>query len=110
LVSNHGTIVILTLTKEPIRIPTMPFVHRDIKIVSSFQGGRKDVKEMLAFTAKHEIHPWIVKVAFDKINDAIELKKQRTARYCIVLEADESKEKGSNIECYKAIAEQYLKD
>jgi len=110
LVSNHGTIVILALSKDPICIPTMPFVHRDIKIVSSFQGGRKDVKEMLEFTAKHEVHPWIVKVPFDKINDAIELQKKKTARYCIVLEADECKEKGSNVEADKPVAEQYLKD
>lgn len=110
LVSNHGTVVILALSKELIRIPTMAFVHRDIKIASSFQGGRKDVKEMLAFTAKHEVHPWIVKVPFDKINDAIELQKQKTARYCVVLEADESKKNDSNLEAYKPVAEQYLKD
>ncbi|KAG0294434.1 hypothetical protein BGZ96_001162 [Linnemannia gamsii] len=95
IVSNHGTVVILALSKEPIRIPTMPFVHRDIKIVSSFQGGHKDVIVMLAFTAKHEIHPLIVKT---------------TARYCIVLEADESKDNGSNAKAYKPVAEQYLKD
>ncbi|KAF9157078.1 hypothetical protein BG015_004154 [Linnemannia schmuckeri] len=110
LVSNHGTVVILALSKVPIRIPTMQFMHRDIKIVSSFQGGRKDIKEMLEFTAKHDVHPWIVKVPFDKINDAIELQKKKTARFCIVLEADESKEKGSNVEANKPVAEQYLKD
>ncbi|KAF8949418.1 hypothetical protein BGZ47_003830 [Haplosporangium gracile] len=94
LVSNHGTLVILALSKVPIRIPTMQFCT----IVSSFQGGRKDAKEMLAFTAKHEIHPWIIKVSFNKINDAIELQKKKTARFCFVLEADEPKEKGSNVE------------
>jgi len=96
LVSNHGTVVVLGLSKDPINIPTMPFVHRDLKIVSSFQGGRKDFKDMLAFAVKHNIRPWIVKKPFDKINDAIELQKQNTARYCIVLEADESKEKGGD--------------
>ncbi|KAG0277174.1 hypothetical protein BGZ95_006366 [Linnemannia exigua] len=108
------------LSLDPIQIPTMPFVHRDLKIVSSFQGGRKDVKEMLAFSAKHNIRPWIVKTPFDKINDAMELQRQKTARYCIVLEADKSKEKGSNVEAdkpeggnveaLKPVAEQYLKD
>ncbi|KAF9135962.1 hypothetical protein BGW39_009936 [Mortierella sp. 14UC] len=110
LVSNHGCIVILGLSKDPIQIPTMPFVLRDLKIVSSFQGGRKDVQEMLAFSAKHNVRPWIVKAPFDKINDAMELQKQKTARFCIVLEADESKEKGSNVDTQKIVAEQYLKD
>ncbi|KAG0207321.1 hypothetical protein BGX33_006902 [Mortierella sp. NVP41] len=110
LVANHGTIVILALTKAPVQVPTMELVHRDIKVVSSFQGGRKDVKDMLAFSVEHKIRPWTVKVPFDKINDAIELQKQKTARYCIVLEADEGKEKGSNVEADKPVAEQYLKD
>jgi len=122
LVSNHGCIVMLALPKDPIQIPAMYFVIRDLKMVSSFQGGRKEIKDMLAFSVKHNIRPWIVKAPFDKINDAIELQKQKTARYCIVLEADESKEKGSNVEAdkseakggnidaQKAVAEQYLKD
>ncbi|KAG9069915.1 hypothetical protein KI688_009240 [Linnemannia hyalina] len=85
LVSNHGTVVVLALSKVPMSIPTMPLAHRDIRIVLSFQGGRNDVKEMLAFTVKQEIHLWIVKVQFDKINDA-----------------NESKEKESNAEANKA--------
>ncbi|KAF9906413.1 hypothetical protein EC991_000660 [Linnemannia zychae] len=109
LVSNHGCVVILGLSKDPIQIPTMSFVHRDIKMVSSFQGGRKDVQEMLAFSVKHNIRPWIVKVPFDRINDAMELQKKMTARFCIVLEADESKEKSNN-DAQKTVAEQYLKD
>lgn len=88
----------------------MILVHRDLKIVSSFQGGRKDIKDMLEFTAKHEVHPWIVKVPFDKINDALELQKKNSARYCIVLEADESKEKENNAEANKPAAEQYMKE
>lgn len=110
LVSNHDTVVVLALSKVLISITTMTLAHRDVKIVSSFQGGCKDVKEMLAFTAKHEVHPWIVKVTFDKINDALELSKKKTTRYCIVLEADESKEEGSNFEVNKPVTEQYLKD
>ncbi|KAG0045037.1 hypothetical protein BGZ89_005783 [Linnemannia elongata] len=110
LVSNHGTVVILALSKVPISIPTMILVHRDLKIVSSFQGGRKDIKDMLEFTAKHEVHPWIVKVPFDKINDALELQKKNSARYCIVLEADESKEKENNAEANKPAAEEYIKE
>ncbi|KAF9141096.1 hypothetical protein BGX30_005476 [Mortierella sp. GBA39] len=93
LVSNHGTVAVLALSKVPMSIPTMPLTHRDIEIVLSFQGGRKDVKEMLPFTAKHEIHAWIVMVPFDKINDA-----------------NEFKEKESNVEASKPGAEQYLKE
>ena len=110
MVSNHGTVVVLALSKMPMSIPSIPLAQHDIKIVSSFQGGRKDVKEMLDFTDKHEVHPWIVKVPFDKVNDALELQKKKTARYCIVLEADESKEKGSNVAADKPVAEQYLKE
>ncbi|KAF9542079.1 hypothetical protein EC957_002372 [Mortierella hygrophila] len=60
----------------------MPSPHRDIKIVLSFQGS-----------CNTKIHPWIVEVLFHKINDA-----------------DESKEKESNVEAIKPGAEQYLKE
>ncbi|KAG0379416.1 hypothetical protein BGX24_000505 [Mortierella sp. AD032] len=122
LVSNHGCIVMLALPKDPIQIPATHFVLRDLKMVSSFQGGRKETKDMLAFSAKHNIRPWIVKAPFDKINDAMELQKQKTARYCIVLETEDSNEKSRNVEANKSeakggnfdaqkpVAEQYLKD
>ncbi|KAF9922871.1 hypothetical protein FBU30_006989 [Linnemannia zychae] len=109
LVSNHGTILVLALSKEPIHIPTMTFVHRDIRVVSSYQGGRRDIVDMLKFSAHHKIFPWVVTVPFNKINDAIELQKQRASRYCVVLEADDSEEKGSSVEANKAVAEQYMK-
>ncbi|KAK3814973.1 MAG: chaperonin 10-like protein [Benniella sp.] len=87
MTANRGAIVVLALCNEPIQLPTMELVHREIKVAGSFQGSRKDVKDMLAFVEQHKIHPWIVKVPFDQINDGIALMKKATARYSIVLEA-----------------------
>ncbi|KAK3836096.1 MAG: hypothetical protein JOS17DRAFT_800672 [Linnemannia elongata] len=103
-------VVVLALSKVPISISTIPLTHRDIRIASSFQGGLKDVRDMLAFTARHEVHPWIVKVPLGKINDALELQKVKIACYCVILEADGFKEKGRNVEANKPVAKQYRKD
>ncbi|KAF9945405.1 hypothetical protein BGZ65_010781 [Modicella reniformis] len=87
MVANRGAVIVLALSKEPMPIPTMELVHREIKVAGSFQGSRKDVKDMLAFVEQYKIQPWLVKVQFDQINEAIELMKKGTARYSIVLEA-----------------------
>lgn len=87
MTANRGAIVVLALCHEPIQLPAMELVHREIKVAGSFQGSRKDVKDMLAFVEQHKIRPWVVKVPFDQINDGVELMKKATARYSIVLEA-----------------------
>ncbi|KAI1316849.1 hypothetical protein EDD11_009427 [Mortierella claussenii] len=86
LVANRGIIVVLALSKDPVSIPTMELIHRELKLIGSFQGGRKDVNDMLAFAAQHKIHPWLVKFPFDSINEAVELKVKGQARYAVVLE------------------------
>ncbi|KAF9183360.1 hypothetical protein BGZ51_004062 [Haplosporangium sp. Z 767] len=91
LVAKRGTIVILAMSKEPIPIPTTPLVHHEIKVVGSFQGGRKDVKDMLDFVVKHKIHPWIVERPMANINEALEEKKNQPIRYSLVLASENAK-------------------
>ncbi|KAG0055736.1 hypothetical protein BGZ83_007608 [Gryganskiella cystojenkinii] len=86
MVKTKGTVVILAISKEPLQIPTMNLVYRQISIQGSFQGGRSDVKEMLDFAAKHQIQPWIEIAPMDRINETLEARKNLKSRFCTVLE------------------------
>ncbi|KAI7831375.1 hypothetical protein BC939DRAFT_392046 [Gamsiella multidivaricata] len=89
LMVNRGLIVVLASTKDPITLPTMELVHRELKVEGLSQGGRRDVGKMLAFAASHKIRPWLVKFKLEDFNKAIELEKKCEARYSIVLEVSD---------------------
>jgi D-arabinose 1-dehydrogenase-like Zn-dependent alcohol dehydrogenase len=55
-------------------------------IYGNYTGSRKDMKNMLAFSAKHHIESIVDVLPFSKINEAIEMVKTGKVSMRLVLE------------------------
>ncbi|KAF9972572.1 hypothetical protein BGZ73_004300 [Actinomortierella ambigua] len=107
MVRPRGTIVILAMppsSSMSLNLPAPTLVRREISVVGSFQGGRRDMKEMFDFVVRHKIHPWIVKRPMAEINEALEDVKHHQVRYAMVLEVPKTYEGGSETAAGKQVA------
>ena len=90
MVTFGGTLCTVGLTKAPFSIH--PFsLGAHVKLVSSSIGTRKEMEEMLAFVAQHNIRPAVQVMDMDKVNDGVQMVRKGEARYRVVLENKENK-------------------
>ncbi|KAF9157507.1 hypothetical protein DFQ26_008661 [Actinomortierella ambigua] len=95
LMKPRGTIVMMAMppgTEVPLVLPTPILVRHEIGVVGSFQGGRREMREMFDFVIQHKIHPWTVKRPMAEINDALDCVKKHKVCYSMVLEVPETTE------------------
>ncbi|KAG9284766.1 hypothetical protein G9A89_000915 [Geosiphon pyriformis] len=85
LIKNHGKLILIGVPESPLSLSVTDLL-RFITIEASLIGSRHDVKEMLAFAAKHDVRPWIQTVPMKDVNDALDIMRSGKARYRIVLE------------------------
>ncbi|KAG0240160.1 hypothetical protein BGW41_007142 [Actinomortierella wolfii] len=90
LVKPHGKVVVLAMPSEVLSLPAPTLVRREISVVGSFQGSRREMVEMLDFAVRHQIRPWTVKRPISEINDALECVRKHEVRYSLVLELPEA--------------------
>ena len=86
LVSQLGTAVILGLPEHPVNLSLAPLVVGHRCIAGSLIGSVNEVQEMLEFSAKHDVKPWVNVMPMEEVNDAIKLVREGKPRYRIVLE------------------------
>ena len=87
VVKPFGTIYPLTIDFDPIVIPFLPFLQREISFTSSCTATPAETAEMLAFAAEHDIKP-VVEVfpmTKDGAEKAIERLNSGKLRYRAVL-------------------------
>ena len=54
-------------------------------IVGSLIGSISDIKDMLAFSAKHGVKPWVTTMKMGEVNQALTLVRENKVKYRIVL-------------------------
>lgn len=83
-----GTLCIVGLPIDDIRVGVLDVVFNQKKVVGSIVGGSADMQEMLQFAAVKGIKPKCQTMPLSQVNQAIEKLLRNEARYRIVLVSD----------------------
>ena len=91
-VKKNGTVVLPAFSPVELRLasgeeisPLVDLVAHQLSIAGSFLGNHHDITDMLDFAHRHEITPLIETMPMSQVNKAIEMVRQNTPRYRIVL-------------------------
>jgi uncharacterized zinc-type alcohol dehydrogenase-like protein len=71
-----------------INVSSVDLVTHELSIIGSFLGTQEEMREMLKFSAFHNIQPMIELMPLSQVNQAIEKLRQNKAHYRIVLVND----------------------
>ena len=71
--------------RETLEIPAVPLIFGQKKIVGSLIGNRSDFKEMLAFSARHDIAARVKVLPLSQAAEAIETVRSSRLGHRIVL-------------------------
>ncbi|HVV48124.1 MAG TPA: NAD(P)-dependent alcohol dehydrogenase [Polyangia bacterium] len=82
----NGVFCLLGLPPGVIQVPPAPLVTGQRSITGSDIGGRKTIREMLAFAARHQIKPLVQRLPMAEANVALQRLRANQVRYRIVLE------------------------
>ena len=89
---KNGTVVLPAFSPVELRLasgeeisPLVDLVAHQLSIAGSFLGNHEDVSDMLDFVHRHHIRPLIETMPMKEANTAIEMVRQNTPRYRIVL-------------------------
>ncbi|KAK3636332.1 hypothetical protein LTR56_014288 [Elasticomyces elasticus] len=87
LLARRATIVLMTIQREPLSIPYMPFVLPGHKLIASTEASRENHTKMLDFAGRHQIKPWVEEfpMTTEGITEAFERLETRKMRYRGVL-------------------------
>jgi len=85
LVGNNGTLCLVGLPTSSITIPVTSLIFGQKKIAGSLVGGRRFIREMLDFSAVHNITPMVETMPLSQVNEAMDKVAANQARYRIVL-------------------------
>ncbi|KAI8355231.1 hypothetical protein B0O80DRAFT_448770 [Mortierella sp. GBAus27b] len=88
VVETRGTLVVIGVPPSDSVLSFVPLLFRELSLVGSLVGSEAQVKEMLEFSAKHNVRPWITKMPFNDPNTAMEIVRNGSPRYRIVLEKE----------------------
>jgi uncharacterized zinc-type alcohol dehydrogenase-like protein len=88
LLKKRGRLVLLGFPE--LSLDTVNLVARELSVTGSFLGGRRLMREMLAFAHEHGVLPHIELMPMSQINEAIGKLRDNRARYRIVLVNDHS--------------------
>jgi D-arabinose 1-dehydrogenase-like Zn-dependent alcohol dehydrogenase len=72
LLKTHGTCVLVSFPEKGFHISAHDIVFRDIKIIGSLVGSNRMLREMLDFSAKHNIRAIAKTHALPKLNALVE--------------------------------------
>lgn len=85
LMKVDGTFCIVGAPEEDFKIPPFRIIVGRPCITASAIGSIKEIQEMLAFSAKHNVVPDIQTWPMEKVNDAIKTVRDGSIRYRAVL-------------------------
>ena len=72
LLKTHGKCVVVSFPEKGFHISARDVVFRDISIIGSLVGSNKMLREMLEFSAKHQVRAVSRSFPLDKLNDLVE--------------------------------------
>lgn len=72
LLKNHGTCVVVSFPKEGFHVSARDLVFRDIKVIGSLVGRNTQLREMLAFAAKHGVRASVKTFPLEGLNQLVE--------------------------------------
>ncbi|WP_089724158.1 NAD(P)-dependent alcohol dehydrogenase [Candidatus Thiosymbion oneisti] len=87
LLGNNGTLCIVGLPTCSVEVPVTSLVFGQKAVVGSVVGGRRFMREMLNFSAVHNITPMVETMPLSQVNEAMDKVAANKARYRIVLTA-----------------------
>lgn len=71
-VRPEGRVVIMGLDKEPLHIPPMQMITKQLRIVGSMQNHRKDLVDILQLAAAGKVKPMVEVYPFEKIATVVQ--------------------------------------
>lgn len=72
LLRNHGVCVVVSFPENGFHISARDLVFRDIQLIGTLVGSNATLREMLGFSAKHNIRARAKKFALDQLNELVE--------------------------------------
>jgi D-arabinose 1-dehydrogenase-like Zn-dependent alcohol dehydrogenase len=72
LLKTHGKCVVVSFPEEGFHISARDVVFRDISVIGSLVGSNRMLREMLNFSAKHNIRAVAKSFPLSKLNDLVE--------------------------------------
>jgi alcohol dehydrogenase (NADP+) len=81
-----GTFCTVGLPEEPLQVHAFSLMGAQINLTASGIGSRKEIEQMLEFSAKHNVRPIIEKLPMEKANDGIKKVRDGSVRFRVVLE------------------------
>lgn len=84
-VRKQGILVFVGIPSDPISI-TMRDIGANKRIAGSAIGGRYEMRQMLDFSARHDVVAWTESLPMDSVNTAMTRLRDNDVRYRFVLE------------------------
>jgi len=83
----NGRLVFVGAIPKPMELAIFgPLIMKQLQIIGSAIGGRRDIRDMLAFTARHpSTWPMVETMPMDKINEACAKVRDASARFRMVV-------------------------
>jgi len=81
-----GTLVIVGLPNDPLKVIADDLATREIRLVGSAVGSREDQRELLQLAAKGKVRCVVERLALDQVGEALERLREGQVRGRIVLE------------------------
>jgi D-arabinose 1-dehydrogenase-like Zn-dependent alcohol dehydrogenase len=72
LLKTHGTCVVVSFPEKGFHVSARDIVFRDIKIIGSLVGSNRMLREMLDFSAEHNIRALSKSFPLPKLNELVE--------------------------------------
>lgn len=67
-----GTLLLLGYGPDPLSLPTQPMILNRLRVMASPSGSPHDLRDTLAFSARHGILPEVTAIGLDEAPDALE--------------------------------------
>ncbi|WFC95821.1 alcohol dehydrogenase (NADP(+)) [Malassezia brasiliensis] len=89
VMAPRGSIVPLSLSYEEMKHPYGEILMQELTITGSLVARREVHKEMLEFSARHDVHPWIEELPMTEegVNTAFDRLEKGDVRYRFVLKS-----------------------
>uniref|UniRef100_H3GAR5 Enoyl reductase (ER) domain-containing protein n=1 Tax=Phytophthora ramorum TaxID=164328 RepID=H3GAR5_PHYRM len=86
LVRKRGTLIMLSLPEDQVKITPWFLVPRAIHVRGSVIGSIQDIKDMLEVAAKANVRPIIEKLPMSDVNKGLDRVRDGSVRYRVMLE------------------------
>jgi uncharacterized zinc-type alcohol dehydrogenase-like protein len=88
LLTPKGRLHIVGAVPEPIPVPAIELISRQMDVSGSPTGSRAAIDTMLDFAVRHHVAPKVEHFPMSRVNEAMNHLRAGKANYRIVLDAD----------------------